>query len=272
MKLKIYPKLDSMFKGEKEIIPFIKEGMEIEMLDEDFEKAIKHYCNLLSNLKEITIHIKNSETYIDNCIYISEGIAKIVNYITLIGSLQNMYNVQLNILMHLNQSYKEIENRGGLKAFDIFEEYLNKYNVLLLLENVVSLSTAIDRRDHATEFVYMLNKTNIKCCLDICHVYCYINMMNLRPNNIYSFLDYDNLDKVVYQIHFSDTLDNDGYINDNTHSRAHTSLSINKDLVLIESLGIISKPIVTEIVENNYEDRLGQLKELKLLDMIQKEL
>lgn len=272
MKLKIYPKLDSMFEGEETILPYIEDGMEIQMLDDNFEKAVKHYCNLVPSLKEITLHVKMDAVYIDDFIYTSKGIAKIVSYITSIGGLQKTYGVKLNILMHLNQSYNEIKNRGGLKAFNIFEEYLNKYDVLLLLENVLAISGALDKREHVTEFVYLINKTNIKCCLDLCHVYCYLNMMSLRTYVIYKYLDNDTLDRVVHQIHFSDTLNNDGYADMLTHSRAHTALSINKDLVLLDSLGIIDKPLVTEVLENNYANRVDQLKELKLLNLIQKEL
>lgn len=272
MKLKIYPKLDSMFEGEEPIIPYITEGMEIQMLDDNFEKAVRHYHKLIPSLKEITLHVRMDAIQIDDYIYNSKGIAKIVNYITVIGSLQKVYDLKINLLLHLNQSYNEIKTRGGLKAFNIFEEYLNKYNVLLLLENVIAISGALDKREHVTEFVHLINKTNIKCCLDLCHVYCYLNMMSFRTNSIYEYLDYDTLDKIVYQIHFSDTLNNDGYLDMSTHSRAHSSLSINKDLVLLEALGIIDKPLVTEIIDNNYNNRVEQLKELRLLNMIQKEL
>ena len=68
------------------------------------------------------------------------------------------------------------------------------------------------------------------------------------------------------------TVDNDGYRDkERTHGRVHDTLeSLKKDLEYLEKKGIKLKKVnlVTEINEEDYQNRPDMIKELKLFDSI----
>lgn len=83
-------------------------------------------------------------------------------------------------------------------------------------------------------------------------------------------LNKEDCEKYIYQIHFSYTANNDGYISKKTtHGVGHpTEDLLLKDYKLLEQYGIGNKQIVTEIAEYDYSYRSSQIKDIEWLEKI----
>lgn len=83
-------------------------------------------------------------------------------------------------------------------------------------------------------------------------------------------LSKEDCEKYIYQIHFSYTVNNDGYISKKTtHGVGHpTEDLLLKDYKLLEQSGIGNKQIVTEIAEYDYSYRSSQIKDIEWLEKI----
>jgi endonuclease IV len=85
------------------------------------------------------------------------------------------------------------------------------------------------------------------------------------------YLDKNIASKYIYQIHFSDVKNNDGYIKKETHGRKHDDLEgMRKDYKILVDYNLTNKNIIPEIAEENYKDRKDQLYEIKLLKEAEK--
>lgn len=264
----IYPKCDDAYAGLNQLKRFIHEGIEIQLgmkSPDDIKDVLENYKKEIPSLKEITIHLNGKEWDFDDYLYNKENLSKLVSYITALGYYQKELKIKLNLLLHLEESYEHIIARGGAENLNIVISYLDKHNVLLLLENVLSVSGAFDEIEHVSEFVHKVGNKHIMYCLDICHVYCYINKLGLDVEDIHTYLDKSYLNKITYQIHFSDTLNNDGFKDISTHSKAHTRERLYHDLQLLNSFKLADKILVTEIMEEDYNQRYGQVQELSYL-------
>ena len=140
--------------------------------------------------------------------------------------------------------------------------------VNILIENIHTLT----QRNCCTvfEICKIINSNNLKVCLDICHLHC---MANLFKENFDLFLD-KYIDKElayknVYQIHFSATKNNDGYIEKKTHGVKHDTIEeLIGDYNVLKKFNLTDRIIVTEIAEENYMDRNDQKFEIGLLEKI----
>ena len=84
------------------------------------------------------------------------------------------------------------------------------------------------------------------------------------------YLDKTLAEKYIYQIHFADTKNNDGFINKITHGRKHDSLQdLLKDYKILEDYNLTNTNIITEVSEEDYASREDQKYEIELLKMIE---
>ena len=121
-------------------------------------------------------------------------------------------------------------------------------------------------RDIIVKILDNFKSEKLSMCLDICHLQASESFMkcdiSLTKEQI----------KRIKNIHFSMTVDNDGYRDkERTHGRVHDTLeSLKKDLEYLEKKGIKLKKVnlVTEINEEDYQNRPDMIKELKLFDSI----
>lgn len=115
-----------------------------------------------------------------------------------------------------------------------------------------------------------INNPHLRACIDVCHLHCMANIFKMDFDSFMKrYIEKDQAGKYVYQIHFSDTKNNDGYINKETHGRKHDSLSeALQDYNILKLYNMTNANIITEISEENYNTRKDQVDEIKLLEKI----
>lgn len=266
--MRVYPKLDDAFAGVNVLKEYVKDGLELQLLhtiSNKLNRTISTYKTIFPDLKEITLHYSMMECDLGIPLCNDVAFEKLISDITYISGLAEAHSVKINLLLHVQDKYDLVIARGLKSKLARLKEYLERFNILLLLENVIDVNGALDCKEHALEFVREMDAENIKCCLDICHIRCYLNKFNFDESILEEYLGTD-LNRLVYQIHFADTWDNDGFKDFKTHAKYHSRKSFEHDINLLKRLNIDDKIIITEIVEfdNNYEHRECQLKELQL--------
>lgn len=268
----IYPKIDDKLKGIHALRKYINKykGIELQIINYDkntgkfeFEEEIRTILNVLPNVKEIIIHPPTSFCNLEMFLALDKNI--VIDLLDKIKDLSLETGIKINILFHLSWSF-EISKQIVVPYLIEILDTIKGFNVQILLENVV----------FAKDFLCPLNickligSNQLKMCLDICHVHCYANMMDLDINNLLKEnLDKKAASKYIYSIHFSKALNNDGYKDLKTHGRMHdTKGSLIEDVELLYQYGMYDSIFVPEIAEDNYENREEQIEEIKSLEDI----
>lgn len=244
-----------------EIQFFQKEEGELSInLNETIEKYIEEF-----DINEITIHppLKNHDIeYL-----ILRDLNYVKNLVLEIIELSRKYNIQINLLFHTHWNFERLKYGVTLYLKEVLNLIENE-NVLILLEN---LTFSDDRKNCAVlEYAEFLNHPKLKVCIDVCHVHAKANLFNEDINEYLShYLDKEKCKEYVYQIHFSYTADNDGYIKKSTHGIKHINeIEIMKDINFLREYKMLDKVIVTEIGEENYFSRKDQIDELIMLEKL----
>ena len=111
-----------------------------------------------------------------------------------------------------------------------------------------------------------IDSQNVRACIDICHIYCQAKIWHEPMKEfIKKYLDKEKCKKYVAHIHFSSTINDDGYIYRKTHGRKHeTSEKLFEDANILCEYGMTAKDInwVTEVSEEDYVLRPDQISEI----------
>lgn len=232
----------------------------------DFEPAIKKVCSMCE-MNEITIHPP-----LDN--YDIEAI--ILYDMKIIGKqlkncvkMSKKYNIKINLLYHTHwqMAYHEDLTINKIKKL---LKIIEGHNVTLLIENAFMFN---ESRNECTvlNLVKNINHPNFKMCFDICHMYCQANIYNVPIEQwLANKINKEDMEKYVYQVHFSYTANNDGYRDGkNTHGVGHpTEELLLVDWNYIKEYGMDKKQIVIEISEKDYSNRVLQIQEIKWMENI----
>lgn len=273
--MKIYPKIDERYNGLESLIQYTNKyrGLEIQFFNNediwgnyDIEKTINYVMERVPQIQEITVHpplhTHDIEVIIEKDInIIKKDIKKAIN-------LTKRFNIRINLLYHITWPIYKIEVSVIEKIKEIVKEVENT-NVNILLENIHTLYE--DKKCTVLEVCRRINSDHLKVCLDICHLHCTANVFRTDIKEfIGRYIDNELAKKYIYQIHFSNTKNNDGYIDKkNTHGVKHDGLNdIIKDFDILRMLNIEERIIVTEIAEENYIKRNDQKFEIDLLEKI----
>ena len=272
--MKIYPKIDERYNGLESLKEYIVKygGVEIQFFNNDniwgnynIEKTINYVMDKIPEIKEITIHPPLLDHDVE--LILEKDINIIKKNIENALELTEKFNIKINLLYHVSWPIYKIE----ISAINKIEELVNLIEgteVNLILENIHT----IEEKNKCTvlEICKRINKSNLKVCLDICHLHCVANIFKKNIDDyLEKYLDKNLTNKYVYQIHFSDTKNNDGYINKKTHGVKHDNLEeLRKDYDILKRYNIEDKIIVTEIGEEDYISRRDQKFEIELLEKI----
>ena len=103
--------------------------------------------------------------------------------------------------------------------------------------------------------------------MDICHLYCQSHIYKTEIEKfIEQYLEKEKCKRQVYQIHFSYTANNDGYVDHKTHGRGHNSMKeLKEDYELLKKYNMANCNYVTEISEDDYLSRKDQIKDINML-------
>jgi hypothetical protein len=270
----IVPKIsENDFNLKREVIDVIQDKIEIQMTSKDLEKSFhnsKHVIDKLlkeKSINEIVFHMPFSFHTFELFVSSTINMTKVLKFIHLINDLSIKYDIKIGILLHQENSLELIDNIPN--SYDLISEVLNftynNKNIYYLIENCLPYLNCGDIRViHAFELLNRLPHDNLFCCIDVCHIRIQENIFRTNitiPKNIVSRIKW---------IHFASD-GGDGYINKETHSSPHkTKTLLLSDLKYLEEQGIDvnNTPLVAELTEINYSDRVNMLKEIKLLNSL----
>ena len=232
----------------------------------NFETTIREYSKIF-NFKEVTIHPPLEHYELEYILFRNkEGFLESVKKAV---ELSKELNIKINLLYHARWEFEFLKYAITDTIREAIE-IIGDTNVILILEN----STMVAERKHCSvlDFCEYIGSPKLKFCLDICHIYCQANMYKMDIyEHIGKYLDKDKCSKYLYQIHFSYTAKNDGYIDKKTHGIIHPNEEeVAKDIrILKDYAGFTDKTIwVTEVGEKNYTTREDQIQEIRWLEEI----
>lgn len=269
--LKIMPKIDEcQYIGEQEFLKYIDDRLEIQLLHENYMvgfESVKYILSRFPNLKYVTLHLP--ERYVDigflhSCYKYEVLFIKLIVECIKYTSDKDLY---IDILFHGRMNYTAFEDIGGIDFLKYITYLVRDTKVGFLIENSL-FDTCISNyeKDTVVRILDAVKSDKLSMCLDICHLQASESYM------LQSFELSKEQKKRIKNIHFSMTVDNDGYRDKRrTHGRVHDSIdSLKKDLKYLEEKGIkLNKVnIVTEINEEDYQYRPDMIKELELFEQL----
>lgn len=267
----IYPKTSENLQGLEYLKEYVEKykGIEIQLLS--YEKmqqiiyeAIKQLNKQIPQLEEVTIHLPLREDFNFEVLTFSKlDIEK--ERLKMLCQASQEFNLKLNILYHTRWDYIRWSNSGAIDRMKELLEVVQNSNVNILIENIY---TMVEREECTVlKVARNINNEHLKVCLDICHLHCESNIFKIPFEEfVNTYLNKEDCQKYIYQIHFAGTLKEDGYIDKKTHGRMHDSWeSFEEDYNILRKFGIEDKIIVTEISEDDYSTRKDEIEEIKML-------
>ena len=268
----IYPKICENLNGLEYLKEYVERnnGIEIQLLNiEETQKktyeAVKRLKTEIPQLNEVTIHLPLKEEFnfemltYSNLDVEKERVKKLID-------ISKEFNVKLNLIYHTTWDYTSWCNCGAIDRMKELLEVIQNSRVNILIENMIPLS----ERKHCTalKVVKAIENNHLRVCLDICHIHCVANIFKMDLKEfLNTYLNKEDCQKYIQQIHFAGTLNEDGYIEDKkTHGRVHDSWeSFEEDYNILKQFEIEDKIIVTEISEDDYSTRKDEIEEIKML-------
>ena len=267
----IYPKVNESLQGLNNLKKYVEKykGLEIQLLsmeqtNENTYKSIKKLKNEIPNIEEVTIHLPlrdevTFETYAFSKLdQEKERLEKLID-------ISNEYNLRINLLYHTRWNYNSWHNSGAVEKMKELLDIIKNSNVFILIENMYAI---VERKECTVlKVAKEIDNVHLRVCIDVCHIHVEANMYR-EPISEYinKYLNKEDCEKYVHQIHFAGTLDEDGYIDEKTHGRLHDSwVSFEEDYNFLKQFGIKDKIIVTEISEEDYSTRKDEIKEIEML-------
>ena len=270
----IYPKTSEYLEGLQNLETYVKKykGIEIQVLtwenDEKIFNVIKELKKRVPEVEEATIHPPLVDEY-NYEVLTYKNYKREKDRLNSMIKIANEFNIKVNLLYHTRWNYNCWKESGEIEVLREMVETTQNTNVKLLIENIFSM---VDKEDSAViKVAKEIDNSHLGVCLDICHLHCEANIFKMQFDEfLKGYLNKEDCKKYVYQIHFSGTLENDGYVNvKKTHGRKHDTIeSFMSDYIILTDFEIEDKIIVTEVAEDDYSLRLDQVEEIKMLESI----
>ena len=268
----IYPKINEYLEGLKSLEEYIKKskGLEIqyfhkakELTDFGMEAPIREVKNRCPYIKEITIHPPLVNYDIEMLIIKDKNM--LMNQIRTCIQIADKLHIKINIIYHTHFKYQQHE-MTTMPILKEMAELLKGSNVHMLLENLYMLEET--KNCCVFALCEKLQSPNIAVCLDICHLYCQAHIYKMTIQQyMSSYLDKKLCEQYLYQVHFSYTDKEDGYIEKKTHGIGHLSKEmLELDMNLLEKYAIVNAIFVPEVSEQDYTNRPDQVKEIVMLE------
>lgn len=232
-----------------------------------YDIYIKEICQFIEKypeFNELTIHTPIGEYCIES-LFLRDS-TFILWTTKLFVKIAQKYDKKINILYHTLSNYKMFIYDWE-KYFTPVIDILENTNVYIIFEN--NILNKEKERCFPLELAKHYDNNHIKVCIDICHIQCKANIYHENLSDYIKHYILKDCLKYIYQIHFSATLNNDGYRDKSTHGRVHPDFeSALKDCNILNSFGINNVYWVTEISEEDYVNRNDQIQEIKYLQKI----
>ena len=267
----IYPKTSENLEGLEYLKKYVEEykGIEIQLLSYEQTKQItykflKQLKDQIPQLVEVTIHLPLREDFNFEVLAFSKlDLEK--ERLKMLCEASREFNLKLNLLYHTRWNYISWSNSGAIERMKELLEVIQNSNVNILIENIYAL---VERTECTVlKVAKQIDNEHLKVCLDTCHIHCVANMYKITLNEYLStYLNKEDCQKYIQQIHFAGTLNEDGYIDKKTHGRVHDSWeSFEEDYNILKQFGSEDRIIVAEVSEDDYSTRIDQIKEIEML-------
>lgn len=270
--MKIYPKTNEYLEGIEEFEKTLKEykGIEIqyfkksdkELVDFKIEKPIEQILEMYPYIEEITIHPPLCEYELEIVLLKDKNI--FLNQIKTIIRLSKKYNVKINIVEHT----RLLMSQAKLTILPVLEKakkIMKNTNTKIVFENIYMMEE--QENCSVIELCEYLNSENMKVCIDMCHLYCQAHIYKKKIEEfLEKYLNKEKCQRQVYQIHFTYTANEDGYIDRTTHAIMHPNEeTLYYDAKLLCQYGMGDCNWITEVSEKDYSTRKDQVNEIKML-------
>ena len=267
----IYPKTCEKLNGINVLKQYVEKykGIEIQLLSYEDTKQITY--NTIKKLKfeiptvgEITIHLPIREDFNFEALAFAK-LDEEKERLSVLINVSKELNLKINLLYHTRWNYESWISSGAIERMKELLSLIRNTNVNILIENIFSI---VERKECAVfKVAKHINNEHLKVCLDVCHLHCEANIFKIPFDEfLHSYLNKDDCQKFIQQIHFAGTLNGDGLIDKKTHGRVHdTWESFEEDYNILKQFGIEDKIIVTEVSEDDYSTREDQIKEIEML-------
>lgn len=250
----------------------ISEGVEIQLLSDNLLKGFENSCKLIEcfpHIKYVVLHMPFSMV---NLCYIHSNRVCEDKFIELIVEcIKYSYKtgIKIDILTHVAVQLYEFLGNNGIIFLNHLVQMVQGTNVGFLLENsIINLAKGDTEDDVLTGIFRLYSSDKVKFCLDLCHFQAseFVMKKHFELNDV--------LLKNLKNVHFSMTLEEDGYINkERTHGRVHISKgACIRDLEYLKEKGadLNKLNLITEINEEDYSKRPDMHKEINYLIEIKK--
>lgn len=275
--MKIYPKTNEYLEGIEYIEEKIKKdkGIEIQyfnkekdnLIDFEMEEPIKKILEKYPYIEEITVHPPLTNYELEIILLKDKNI--FLNQIKQIVEISKRNNIKINIIEHTRLLYSQIK-RTIIPILEEASRIMENTNTKILFENIYMM----EEQENCTviELCEFLNNEHIKVCIDICHLYCQAHIYKIDIEEFFKkYIDKQKAKRQVYQVHFANTGNHDGYIDRKTHGIVHENeKELYYDADLICSYNMEDCNWVTEVTEENYKTREMQIIEINTLEKYKK--
>ncbi len=234
---------------------------EEKLVDFEAEKPIRRLMQKFPALEEITVHPPLSGYDIELLLYKNKDL--IYSELKQLIDLANEYGIKINVIYHTEFIMKK-HKLTTLEDIKEIAELLKGTKVTIFLENLFMMRERYSCT--VLDLCEQIDSQNVRACIDICHIYCQAKIWHEPMKEfIKKYLDKEKCKKYVAHIHFSSTINDDGYIERKTHGRKHeTGEKLFEDANILCEYGMTAKDInwVTEVSEEDYVLRPDQISEI----------
>lgn len=271
--MKIYPKISPQVLGE-EMDKIVKnsEGIEIQFFDENgitsefnFEDEIRKRKKEYSNLKEIVVHPPLSNYNLEMIVMKDKTIVE--KQLKKMVELSKELKIKTTLLYHTYWTKEQYISTHLADELKKLLKIIENTQVTMLLENIYMI---LDEKNKcsALEIVKYIDHPNLRTCIDTTHVNC---KARIYKKDLKALVDEElnaqDCEKYVKQVHFAAAINGDGYIEKKTHGRKHESKEeLENEYNWLCEHGMKDKNYITEVSEENYDLRLDQIAEIKMLE------
>lgn len=272
--MKIYPKTSVKFEGLDKMMEYVEKykGVELQYFDEngiiapfDIKTPVEKLMGIVPDLEEVTLHPPLCDYDIELILFRDENIVK--NQLKDLLELSQKYNIKINLLYHTMWNYKKHKVLTIEKIRNLVK-MIEGSKVKLIFENIFMFP---EKTCTVFEIARDIDSPNFGVCFDICHLYCRTNIDKANVEEYAAkYLDPELCGKYIHQVHFSDTKNNDGYLDHKkNHGKVHDSIEgVKYDYDLLSRYNMDKCNYITEVSEDDYTLRCDQIQEIKWLDKV----
>lgn len=267
----IAPKIAADYRDvPKLIVPYMNDAVEFHLTS--FTQGETNWRAIVEKygLKHVTLHAPFGAHNIEEIVLSTSLYDATLNYLLRQKQYAEELGITVCVLFHVSYTLESIINlcvADGINA--LMASVGESSSLLLLLENTVASLDMGPAGGYKEPLSYILKETDaaqVRMCFDLCHYRASKNVLLEEYTFPVNWCDR------IYQVHFSDTKNNEGYRHiAATHGKAHDSMwDVARDLCTLRSLGIDvgDTIIIPEMSEDDYSARNLEARELGWLHQI----